>query len=303
MSSNDRFTLIVVPDRDSEVKRFHLRKRWLKQAVAVVVMLLLTAAALAVHYGLVVADARENPGLRDENLKLKSELAVLREQLDHIEEQLDRVKQTEQRLFAIGQLSDPQRNLAMGPTEQRPLTVAGDNPFARSREESTDALSRRVDKASALATREEQSLNEYLAYFHSQKSLLASAPAIWPVRGFITSEFGSRMDPFTEGRVMHAGMDIATEHGKEVIAPADGLVVFAGMEGGYGNVIVIDHGYGVKTRYGHLAAIKVKAGQKVKRRELIGNVGSTGRSTGPHLHYEVRVNGIAENVRKYLLED
>ena len=98
-------------------------------------------------------------------------------------------------------------------------------------------------------------------------------------------------------------MDIAAPHGKQVDAPSDGTVVFAGLEGGYGNVIVIDHGYGIKTRFGHLSKVLVKAGERVKRGGAIGNVGNTGRSTGPHLHYEVRVNGIPQNPRKFILEE
>jgi murein DD-endopeptidase MepM/ murein hydrolase activator NlpD len=98
-------------------------------------------------------------------------------------------------------------------------------------------------------------------------------------------------------------MDIAAPHGKEVNAPSDGTVVFAGLEGGYGNVIVIDHGYGIKTRYGHLSKMLVKAGDRVKRGVPIAAVGNTGRSTGPHLHYEVRVNGIPQNPRKFILEE
>ena len=119
----------------------------------------------------------------------------------------------------------------------------------------------------------------------------------------MTSDFGSRLDPYTSERVMHAGLDIAGPHGKDVIAPSDGTVVFAGLEGGYGNVLVIDHGYGIKTRYGHLASIRVKPGDKIKRGQEIANIGNTGRSTGPHLHYEVRVNGIAQNPRKFILDD
>ena len=102
---------------------------------------------------------------------------------------------------------------------------------------------------------------------------------------------------------MHQGLDLAAPHGNEVFSPSDGAVVFAGLEGGYGNVIVIDQGCGVKTRYGHLAKIMVKAGDKVKRGGLIAAVGNTGRSTGPHLHYEVRVNGIPQNPRKFILEE
>jgi murein DD-endopeptidase MepM/ murein hydrolase activator NlpD len=169
--------------------------------------------------------------------------------------------------------------------------------------ESPKALAGRLDRLSAEATRQEQSLQELQAYFQDQKSLLASTPSMWPTRGWVTSDFGQRLDPYTADRVSHAGMDIAAPHGKEVNAPSDGTVVFAGLEGGYGNVIVIDHGYGIKTRYGHLSKMLVKAGDRVKRGSPIANVGNTGRSTGPHLHYEVRVNGIPQNPRKFILEE
>ncbi|MFO0596917.1 MAG: M23 family metallopeptidase [Myxococcaceae bacterium] len=304
MSSNESFTLIVVPDRHDEVKRFHLKKRWLFQAAGVVLGVLLIAAALSIHYFLVVSDARENPALRDENLKLKSELAVIREQLQHVGQTLERVERFDQKLRAITLLSDPQRNLAMGPTVQQPLTGDGENGFVRSKNaDGPQVLGSQLEKLSAEATRQEQSLQELQAYFQDQKSMLASVPSVWPTRGWVTSDFGSRLDPYTSERVMHAGLDIAGPHGKEVVAPADGTVVFAGLEGGYGNVLVIDHGYGIKTRYGHLASLNVKAGERVKRGDVIAALGNTGRSTGPHLHYEVRVNGIAQNPRKFILDE
>jgi murein DD-endopeptidase MepM/ murein hydrolase activator NlpD len=302
--ANESYTLIVVPDRQSEVRRFRLRRAWIVQALVVVAVLLLTGVGLAVHYGSVVSEAQENPALRDENLKLKSEIAVIREQLAHVQGTLDRVERFDQKLRAITLLSDPQRNLAMGPTEAAPTMGSGDNQFVRSSgQESPAALAAKLDKLSAEATRQEQSLQELQAYFAGQKSLLASVPSVWPTRGWVTSDFGSRVDPYTSERVMHAGIDIAGPHGKEIIAPSDGTVVFSGLEGGYGNVIVIDHGYGIKTRYGHLASLKVKAGERVKRGDLIAAMGNTGRSTGPHLHYEVRVNGIAQNPRKFILDD
>lgn len=305
MSENKSFTLIVVPDRHAEVKRFRLEKRWVIQALAAVAVLVVIAGALMVHYVTVVASARENPALREENLKLKSELAVIREQLDHIGGTLDRVERFDQKLRAITLLSDPQRNLAMGPTEAQPLPAGGEtNGFVRPKaSEAPQALTQKLDKLSAEATRQEQSLQELQAYFQDQKSLLASVPSVWPVRGWVTSDFGSRLDPYTSERVMHAGLDIAGPHGKEVIAPSDGTVVFAGLEGGYGNVLVVDHGYGIKTRYGHLSSISVKPGEKVKRGDMMALLGNTGRSTGPHLHYEVRVNGIAQNPRKFILDE
>jgi murein DD-endopeptidase MepM/ murein hydrolase activator NlpD len=118
----------------------------------------------------------------------------------------------------------------------------------------------------------------------------------------VTSDFGHRLDPYTADRVMHKGLDIAVPYGTTVVAPADGTVVFASTEGGYGNVLVIDHGYGIKTRFGHLSGILVKAGEKVRRGDKVALSGNTGRSTGPHLHYEVRVNGMPENPRKFILE-
>jgi len=303
-SSNESFTLIVVPDRHAEVKRFHLRKAWVFQALGAVGVLILVALVMAGHYVSVVSEARENPVLRDENLKLKSELAVIREQLQHVGQTLDRVERFDQKLRAITLLSDPQRNLAMGPTEQQPLAVSSDNQFVRSKAaEGPQVLAQKLEKLSGEATRQEQSLQELQAYFQDQKSLLASVPSIWPTRGWVTSDFGSRLDPYTSERVMHAGLDIAGPHGKEIVAPADGTVVFAGLEGGYGNVLVVDHGYGIKTRYGHLASIKVKSGERVKRGDVVAAMGNTGRSTGPHLHYEVRVNGIAQNPRKFILDE
>lgn len=302
--ANESFTLIVVPDRQSEVRRFWLKRAWVIQALTALTVLVLVSVGLVLHYGSVVTEANENPALRDENLKLKSEIAVIREQLAHVQGTLDRVERFDQKLRAITLLSDPQRNLAMGPTEQVAAQGSADNQFVRSPgQESPQALLGKLDKLSAEATRQEQSLQELQAYFSGQKSLLASVPSVWPTRGWVTSDFGSRVDPYTSERVMHAGIDIAGPHGKEIIAPSDGTVVFAGLEGGYGNVIVIDHGYGIKTRYGHLASLRVKPGERVKRGDLIAAMGNTGRSTGPHLHYEVRVNGIAQNPRKFILDD
>ena len=100
---------------------------------------------------------------------------------------------------------------------------------------------------------------------------------------------------------MHKGLDIATRSGTPIIAPADGLVVFAGREGGFGNMIIIDHGYGITTRFGHCSSLDAKLGQKIKRGDVIARVGNTGRSTGPHVHYEVAVNGVSVNPSRYIL--
>lgn len=307
LASKKSFTLIVVPDHSATVKRYRIQKSFLVQIAGGLGLVALVALIATFHYFQVARDAAENRILRDENLALKTELKSIRERIDHIGSTLDRVERFDQKLRAITLLSDPQRNLAMGPTEPDPgsgISSPTDNQFTRlAQTESPKQLSGRLDKLSAEATRQEQSLQELQAYFQDQKQLLASTPSIWPARGWVTSDFGQRLDPYTADRVMHAGLDIAAPHGKEVTAPSDGVVVFAGLDAGYGNVLVIDHGYGIKTRYGHLSKILVKAGDHIKRGQPVAAVGNTGRSTGPHLHYEVRVNGIPQNPRKFILED
>jgi murein DD-endopeptidase MepM/ murein hydrolase activator NlpD len=302
--ANKTYTVMVVSDHNAPVKRYHIQKSLIVQLGAGVLLIVGVALGASFHYFQVAKDAAENRILRDENLTLRTQLKSVRERIEHIGSTLDRVERFDQKLRAVTMLSDPQRNLAMGPTEQEPGTTSptSDTQFTQlTTTDKPEAIMGRLDKLSAEATRQEQSLQELQAYFQDQKSLLASTPSIWPARGWVTSDFGQRLDPYTADRVMHQGLDIAAPHGKEVTSPSDGTVVFAGLEGGYGNVIVIDHGYGIKTRYGHLAKILVKAGDRVKRGGLIAAVGNTGRSTGPHLHYEVRVNGIPQNPRKFIL--
>jgi murein DD-endopeptidase MepM/ murein hydrolase activator NlpD len=127
-----------------------------------------------------------------------------------------------------------------------------------------------------------------------------SAPNLWPIEGPITGSFGERIDPFNGEGAFHSGVDIGGSYGQPVIAPADGVVAFADFMGGYGRAIIIDHGHGISTRYGHLANFAVISGQQVHRGDTVGFVGLSGRSTGPHLHYEVRINDTPVNPHKYL---
>jgi murein DD-endopeptidase MepM/ murein hydrolase activator NlpD len=127
-----------------------------------------------------------------------------------------------------------------------------------------------------------------------------SAPNLWPVEGQVTASFGERIDPFNGEGAFHSGVDIGSSYGAHVIAPADGVVTFSDQLGGYGRAIKIDHGHGISTRYGHLSGFAVTAGQAVHRGDVIGFIGTSGRSTGPHLHYEVRINDTPVNPYKYL---
>lgn len=124
-----------------------------------------------------------------------------------------------------------------------------------------------------------------------RNALAAATPAIWPAQGWLTSTMGPRTDPLTGDVEYHDGLDIAGDKGQPVYATAAGVVTQAGYSGGYGNLIVIDHGFGLETRYGHLQSFQIQAGAIVKRGEMIGRLGATGRTTGAHLHYEVMANG------------
>jgi murein DD-endopeptidase MepM/ murein hydrolase activator NlpD len=130
---------------------------------------------------------------------------------------------------------------------------------------------------------------------------LAAAPTLWPVQGHITGSFGERIDPFSGEGAFHRGVDISAEIGTRIIAPADGVVQYADLMNGYGRTVTLDHGNGITTLYGHLSGFAVSPGEQIHRGDTLGYVGSSGRSTGPHLHYEVRIFNTPVNPHKYLL--
>lgn len=175
------------------------------------------------------------------------------------------------------------------------LTVEGQRDYA--------SLAIRIDQAVNETTVREQGILELWETLSERQSLLSATPSIKPSRGWFTSKFGYRISPFTGRPVMHNGLDIAASPGAPIYAPADGIVSFAGYDPSYGKLVSIDHGYGVITRFGHTSQIYVEVGQKIKRRDLIAAVGNTGRSTGPHLHYEVRVNNVPVDPQNYVLDE
>ncbi len=296
------FTVIVVSDHSPAVRKFRVPRRWLQNLGWTGLGLGLFALLTIGHYVTLLGASSENSVLKEENAQLRSQVLLVQEKVAHISATLDRVERFDAKLrTAVTQLQDPERNLAIGPVGNAEPEAAIPGP-APAAEANLSALPGKLSSLDTEASRQEQSLRELQEYFDDQRSLLASTPSIWPTRGWVTSDFGTRIDPYTAERKMHQGMDIATPHGQTVYTPSDGTVVFVGSEGGYGKVLVIDHGYGVKTRYGHLSEIYVHLGDRVKRGDKVAAVGNTGRSTGPHLHYEVRVNGIPENPRKFILE-
>jgi len=301
MAKSQVFTVIVVSDHSQAVRKYRVPRHFLVRAAWAVGVLAVLGGITIGHYFSLLGSTSENSVLKEENAQLRSQILLVQEKVAHISATLDRVERFDAKLrTAVTQLQDPERNLAIGPVGSD-ADPTGPGP-APAGEANLNALPGKLSSLEGEAARQERSLRDLQEYFDDQRSLLASTPSIWPTRGWVTSEFGTRIDPYTAERRMHEGLDIATPIGQPIYSPSDGTVVYIGTEGGYGKVLVIDHGYGVKTRYGHLSEILVHLGDRVGRGDKVALVGNTGRSTGPHLHYEVRVNGVPENPRKFILE-
>ena len=179
------------------------------------------------------------------------------------------------------------------------LTDADNSIFVKTEFEKLDASYDEVDKF-ALAT--EQETQDILERLGEKRALLASTPTRIPTLGYITSDYGVRISPFDSRRKMHEGIDIANRYGADVVAPADGTVIFGGVKPGYGKIVIIDHGNGIETRFAHNSKLYVNAGEKVRRGQKIAAVGNTGHSTGPHCHYEVHANGLPVDPCWYILD-
>ena len=308
------YTLIIVPECSSRVRRVTITQRALARVAFAGVAVVALAAFMSVHYAFVVDQAAANGELKDENVTLKARLRVVQDEIARIDATLQRVEQFNTRVRAITQLNDPERNLAMGPLAAqideapRVLYEKGERiDFEDELIESQVALrfiESSLDSARDGALGLEEQVRDLYDYFDEHEGLLATTPSIRPTHSkLLTSGFGLRTDPYTDQRVMHKGIDLAAANGADVIAPADGLVIYAGNRGqGYGKTVVLDHGFGVQTHYAHLSVFKVQLGEKVTRGQVIAGVGNTGRSTGAHLHYEVRFNGIPQDPEKFMLD-
>ncbi|HSS52514.1 MAG TPA: M23 family metallopeptidase, partial [Thermoanaerobaculia bacterium] len=224
----------------------------------------------------------ENDQLRKTNQTFESSVKRLQTQLTEYEER------TRQLAIVAGVDS-----LESGSAE---AGVGGGSPIDEVEPKDLPAMESRAGALAGALSAVETKLAERVRW-------ISSTPAIAPVRGILTSGFGYRSDPLTHGRGVHQGVDIAAAPGQPVRASADGIVVEAGEVTGLGQAVYIAHGFGVTTRYGHMSHVDVRPGQRVKRGDVVGRVGNTGRSTGFHLHYEVRVDGDPVNPLAYILDD
>lgn len=286
MARDDRFFAVTVANASgprSSIRRFTLQKRWIK-----------FLAVFTFVFGFVLSLGFYGLLQQANHLKTKRENAELKEKNDKL---LEKQNELDQRFKAIEQKAKQFDEMTgFNSPDSMPDTTpvgegngAGGPSFPISSMEAADALVAKTTQLEAKFNSLEAPLKEKI-----------KIPSVWPLQGLLNDNFGGRRNPMGGGYEFHAGQDIKVDMGTPVAATAAGTVITASYQNGYGYMVEIDHGNGMTTRYGHLSEIKVKEGQVVKRGELVGISGNSGRSTGPHLHYEVRINNEPVDPSLYL---
>ena len=310
MDKGENYSVVFFPGTAASPKRFRISRRWFRfygySALVILLGVVSTFIYFSQKYYYLANDEAELTELRRESKIRKVQAEKIATQMKNLESEMARLGRFEKKLRVITALEDsPQnseKNWGVGGSyglSSYSLTTS----LAHESKALANRLSNNLGHLTTQAKIKTISLQELDHFFKNQKSFLQSTPSVWPTRGWVTSGFGYRKSPFTGLREKHEGWDIGARFGSAVRATADGMITVAGRERGYGKLIEIDHGYGVVTRYGHNSKNLIKVGSKVKRGQIVALVGNTGRSTGPHLHYEVLVNGVPANPKNYILED
>jgi murein DD-endopeptidase MepM/ murein hydrolase activator NlpD len=279
MSDDKRIHTFLIANGSSPIRQYSFNHKLLYYAGGSLV-----ALALGCGYGIIKvaqsgSDAIKYASIKSENEKLKQENEAYQNSYAKLKGQISYIGDVSKELAR-------QANMEPGIDIDKQLGTGGPETVSS------------LDKAAGLLEQRVRTISDAL---RAEQLKLATIPSGMPVTGYLTDDFGVRSNPFGgEGSEVHPGLDIAAEWGTAVNVTADGIVVLAAPHAGYGNLVTVYHSNGITTRYGHLSKISVEVGQKVKRGDLIGNVGSTGRSTGPHLHYEVRENDQPVDPQRYV---
>jgi murein DD-endopeptidase MepM/ murein hydrolase activator NlpD len=274
-----RYTFLIAPGSSSRVRQFSVHRNLVYGLAAALTIITVASAYGSYRLAQTEAMGLRNSALKQENIRLKQANEAYQNSYSRLKGQISYVEDMSR------ELSRHARMERSGDIDQQPGIGGPENVAA-------------LDKAADQLEREVRRLNDRL---RTDLLRLSSIPAGLPVKGYITDGFGMRRNPFNgEGREVHEGIDIAVEFGTPVTATADGLVIHSGPYSGYGNLVIVYHTNGITTRYGHLSRITVEAGQRIKRGDQLGHAGSTGRSTGPHVHYEIRENDQSVDPFRYV---
>lgn len=296
----NKITLMVVPDTKGTSKQVSIPIFLLYLVVIIVFLLVMGNFFLGAEYITNQVSNEELLRLRSENSELINKYEKVRWNLSEIETRFKELVQKEiaiRTIFDLPEINPEERQLGIGgPGSQTYPKMTSSQKLAYATEVEVD----RLLKLSQFELEKYEDVENLLKDF---KDRLDHTPSIWPVKGWFSCGYGMRNDPFTGYRTMHLGVDIANHIGTPVVATANGIVKQIGQVGNMGRMITIDHGYGFVTRYGHLSKFNVTKGQRVTRGEVIGFMGNSGKTTGPHLHYEVWRNGQAKNPMNFILNN
>lgn len=290
------YTIMVVPHAAAKFRRIRVSRNLLIGAVSLVAIMSLCGLMIP-HLlwktsslrGSLERSRRENLELQQTNERFDASLSSLRGKLAEIETKAAKFAM----MVGVEDIGMPQMAAGGGSFDLQGLSPGAAAPI----------LDGEIDTLQNLSGTLEDTFRVLDTAFQKQALTLSSTPSIFPVRGLLGNGYGWRRDPFTGMRDFHKGLDIIAPLGTRVVAPADGIVTRVGRAGGFGLSVLLSHGQGIVTRYGHLQATDVKVGQRVKRGETIASLGSTGRSTGPHLHYEVLAHRRHVDPVKYIIEE
>ncbi|MDY0220085.1 MAG: M23 family metallopeptidase [Desulfobacterium sp.] len=293
----------------SDICEFTVSKTQLACLVFIPLLMLLTSAYVVYDYSKLKKASFANDLLSIQLENKDREINLQRSQIQTLAGKINRLKDN---VAALSSFEDKVRIIADIKKSGDVIGFFGIGGIAREDIDPDIPLSQRHDsliremhqqanQIDLSALQQKTDLEELLTILNKKRNLLASTPSIRPVKGWITSKFGYRSSPFTGGKEFHSGLDIANKKGKEIVATANGVVTYAAEKMLIGRMVMIDHGHGTVTKFGHLDKILVKKGDNVKRGDIIGLMGNTGRTTGPHVHYEVRINGAPVNPERYIL--
>ncbi len=240
---------------------------------------------------------------RDNEITLqRAQLQSLAGEINQLRDKIEDLSTFEERVRIIANITkegNPNGYFGIGGVPEEEIDP--DIPLAERHNSLMREMHQQANQINLSAQRQQASFEELLTILSKKRNRLAATPSIRPAKGWITSKFGYRSSPFTGKREFHSGLDIANKKGKKIVATAKGVVSYAGEKRFIGKTVMIDHGHGMVTKFGHMDKVFVKKGEEVKRGDVIGLMGNTGRSTGPHVHYEVRINGTPVNPEKYIV--
>jgi len=331
--SSDSYTVVIFRGSTAKPLRFSFPRKFVRRLLIVGAILLVADLLVISHYVVRTGEVWELSAFRAEALSARQQTVAFSTAVDDLKKRLSSMKEVNQRLRVMLGIDTPKSGdqfngrggeetplpegspLITGDKLQKDAGLPGSLERAGVEGQGEQANASDINEQELVATvkqgiawlakeadTQERTLQELSIAAEQKSSRWAATPSIWPVKGWVTSGFGPRVSPFTEKPAWHDGLDIGAAANAPVQAPAQGRVTSVGFDSKLGNVVKLDHGFGIETLYGHLAKALVKEGQRVKRGDVVGLVGSSGLATGPHLHYMVKVNGQTFDPTKYILD-